>query len=152
MLKFDMQTAEFAPHTCRSQNRFVRKLRWATRFAIAMATVWLAMSGLVAGHAFTLIGAILTVTPQAGPPTAPFTVRGVYATSCTGLGSFTFAFYWDTTIAQLTQKTVACNPASGFDTGQISGQVPPNGYNAVGNHTVILNVFNGSSLAPNGRT
>src|SRR6266700_1742039 len=108
-----------------STGRQIRlKLRWATRFTIALATIWLAMSGLVAGHAFTLIGAILTVAPQTGTPTAPFTVRGVYSTSCVGLGTFTFVFYWDTTIAQLTQKTVPCNPASGFDTGLISGQVP----------------------------
>ena len=118
------------------------KLRRATHFAIALATVWLATSGLLIAHAFTLIPApSLVVGPATGTPTATFAVQGSMGPGLPCTSPANFAFYWDATVNLLAYKTVpTCATPGTYDTGTIGGLRPAAGYDTVGPHTVILTV------------
>ncbi|HET7466258.1 MAG TPA: hypothetical protein VFL29_06310 [Candidatus Dormibacteraeota bacterium] len=111
-------------------------MRRAARMVITAAAVVLAASP-AAAHAFTLIQTTkVTVTPTSGYPTAAFRVDG--RTSPCGNGPFTYTFYFDSNLVLLWNTSVGACVSNAYDTGLSPNLVPPNGFNAVGAHTIIL--------------
>ncbi len=144
--------------------RAVQGGEWVRRLVPALVLAWLVV-GAVSAQAFTLISGrtTLSVTPTQAVRGAYFTFVGQYLfpSSCpTGAAPLVliFNFYWDKTSSSPTiwTKTVStCTVIPGYwyyDTGRSPRMLPPSGRDAVGQHTLEVDVINAATggQMPNG--
>ncbi len=151
-------------HNSSPNVRAVKGGDWVRRLVPALALAWL-LVGAVGAQAFTLIQGrtTLSVTPQLAVRGANFTIVGQYlfGGACpppTAALVLNFNFYWDKTASSPTiwTKTVStCTVIPGYwyyDTGRSPRLLPPSGRDAVGQHTLEVDVINAATGAqmPNG--